>query len=74
MVQISGLTSFITQRVRRILTVIISTEEKNTHTTTGAVAFFCSYYRLHLGDDVSSDIERLRERPGGDERTFDLNW
>jgi hypothetical protein len=29
---------------------------------------------LHLGDDVSSDIERLRERPGGDERTFDLNW
>ena len=71
MVQISGLTSFITQRVRRILTVIISTEEKtHTHTLLDCwlVAFFCSYYyRLHLGDDVSSDIERLRERPGGDE-------
>jgi len=36
--------------------------------------FFClAYYRLHLGDDVSSDIERLRERPGGDERALDLD-
>ena len=30
-------------------------------------------YRLHFGDDVASDIERLRECPGSNERAFHLH-